>query len=68
MTVAEHAEAATCEMLGREPYMCAALSVVVVGASGDLAKKKTYPALLGRVRMVTGLGLGSAMLGGLGWL
>jgi len=27
--------------------MGASLSVVVVGASGDLAKKKTYPALLG---------------------
>ena len=27
-------------------YMQNALSVVVVGASGDLAKKKTYPALL----------------------
>jgi len=29
-----------------DAYMTSALSVVVVGASGDLAKKKTYPALL----------------------
>ena len=28
-----------------EPWHCEALSVVVFGASGDLAKKKTYPAL-----------------------
>ena len=29
------------------PYMKESLSVVVIGASGDLAKKKTYPALFG---------------------
>lgn len=29
-----------------EPYMVSALSIIVVGASGDLAKKKTFPALL----------------------
>mmetsp|Transcript_37637 Transcript_37637/g.76103 ORF Transcript_37637/g.76103 Transcript_37637/m.76103 type:complete len:237 (+) Transcript_37637:68-778(+) len=31
--------------ISNEAYMAASLSVVVVGASGDLAKKKTYPAL-----------------------
>jgi len=32
---------------GEDSYMSAFLTVVVVGASGDLAKKKTYPALFG---------------------
>ena len=47
LTIAEHADMVTSDLLSREPYMSASLSVVVVGASGDLAKKKTYPALLG---------------------
>jgi glucose-6-phosphate 1-dehydrogenase len=47
LTVSEHADVTTSDLLSREPYMSASLSVVVVGASGDLAKKKTYPALLG---------------------
>ena len=32
--------------INTQDYMTNALSIVVVGASGDLAKKKTYPALL----------------------
>ena len=32
--------------INKQDYMTNALSIVVVGASGDLAKKKTYPALL----------------------
>ena len=34
------------ELIAQADYMTNALSVVVVGASGDLAKKKTFPALL----------------------
>ena len=29
-----------------DPYLSEGLSVIVLGASGDLAKKKTYPSLL----------------------
>ena len=42
-TIAEQRAAAE---VSTAAYMTSALSVVVVGASGDLAKKKTYPALL----------------------
>lgn len=40
------ARSPTSEMLDSLDYMFDNLSIVVVGASGDLAKKKTYPSLL----------------------
>ena len=40
----EHLSALRVESLAQNmPYATAALSVIVVGASGDLAKKKTFP-------------------------
>jgi glucose-6-phosphate 1-dehydrogenase len=44
--MAKESEANSQKQIISEPYMISALSVIVVGASGDLAKKKTYPALL----------------------
>lgn len=41
MSVEQHAEA-----LSHEHWMKEGLAIIVVGASGDLAKKKTYPSLL----------------------
>ena len=33
------------EQANEEPFMTEGLSIIVLGASGDLAKKKTYPSL-----------------------
>lgn len=46
ISLAEAAEAESNALIAKQVYMNSALSVIVVGASGDLAKKKTYPALL----------------------
>ena len=43
LAVADKAGTATALVMSNEPYMFTALSIVVVGASGDLAKKKTFP-------------------------
>jgi hypothetical protein len=44
--MAKESEANSQLQIISEPYMVSALSIIVVGASGDLAKKKTFPALL----------------------
>ena len=41
----DHLQMSYCDINSRESYMREKLTIVVVGASGDLAKKKTYPAL-----------------------